>query len=99
MFKTHRRRALCMGALLGVMASLGGCLPPRALEAARPSDAPARPSLLIADADFDRDPREVDAAGALADLDTALRVFDEAYAGLDGQPRLPDAAALAAARR
>lgn len=69
------------------------------LEAARLQAAPALPSLLIADADFDRDPSAVSAAGALADLDTALRAFEEAYAGLDGQPRLPAAAAIAAERR
>lgn len=52
----------------------------------------------IADEDLDRDPRAVGPDEALADLAEAARIFEEAYAGVDGAPRTPSEAALAAAQ-
>jgi hypothetical protein len=98
-FFLDRERAVVWSALVGVLAFLGGCAVHGRAVATRRADEPAQESLRIADADFDREPRSVDAAGALADLDAAQRIFEEAYAGLDGQPRLPDAALIAEARR
>ena len=65
---------------------------------ALPAAPPAPPSFRIAAADLDRDPRDVPGAEAAEDLDQAVLAFDEAYAGLDGLPRLPLPGRIAAAR-
>jgi hypothetical protein len=88
-FFLKRGRALCWGALVALLSGCG----------VHGGAVAARASLRIADADFERDPIAVDAAGALADFDAARFIFDEAYAGLEGQPRLPDAATIAEERR
>jgi hypothetical protein len=99
MFAKNRGSALWVSALWAM--NLAGCsagglsFPASSFSLSAPSKA----SFLIADADFEREPRVVDAAGALADLDAAQRIFDEAYAGVDGQPRLPAPAQIVAARR
>ncbi|AKT39170.1 uncharacterized protein CMC5_033170 [Chondromyces crocatus] len=52
------------------------------------------PSWRIADTAFDRDPQAVSAAEAVEELRHVTRVFDEAYAGVDGGQRSPSAHAL-----
>jgi hypothetical protein len=99
MLKTLRERALFRSALFGIVALISGCAIQGRAAPGRRAFMPAQGSLRIADADFDREPSPVDERGALADLDVALHVFEEAYAGLDGQPRLPDAAKIAALRK
>ena len=78
-------------ALLGVAIASTGC------GAATQRRAEA-PSFRIADADLNRDPRAASTDEALEDLGVAARVFDEAYAGVDGHPRTPPERDLAAAR-
>lgn len=51
-------------------------------------------SFRVADADLERGPREVTPAEARDDLAFAARVFDQAYAGVEGRSRVPSAAAL-----
>jgi hypothetical protein len=86
------RRLVAALATLTTLAS--GCA--AAPRAAAPGGATE--SFHIADGDFDRDPRPVSGAAAALDLDVAVRAFDDAYAGVDGAPRLPSAARIAAAR-
>jgi hypothetical protein len=78
---------------LAVLLTLAACTAdyPRA-------PSPAAGSLRIADGDFDRDPRPVSGREAALDLEVAIRAFDEAYAGVDGAPRLPEPERIAAAR-
>ena len=78
---------------LAVLLTLAACTAdyPRA-------PAPPAGSLRIADGDFDRDPRPVSGEAAALDLDVAVRAFDEAYAGVEGAPRLPELTRIAAAR-
>ncbi len=80
--------------LLLLVAVLAGCSP----RAATPPPRPSAPSLRIAEADFDRDPRAVSGAEAALDLDVAVRAFDEAYAGVEGAGPLPAADRIAAVR-
>lgn len=95
--------ALAFTALLALLhagcASLAAAAPAAAATAR--ADAAHGRGFRIADEDFDRDPRAVGADEALADLAEAVRIFEEAYAGVDGAPRTPRTpshAALAAAR-
>ncbi len=80
-------------AAVAAAALLAGC-------AAAPPPAPItlEPSFALAREDLDRAPRTVTAAEALLDLDAAIRIFDEAYAGVDGLARTPSGATLSAAR-
>lgn len=103
MLATTYGRALSLGTSALLAVGLSGCAasaPSFNAHAAQPqtTGALAPSSLRIADGDFDRDPLAVDADAALADLDAALRIFDEAYAGLEGKPRLPAASKLAETR-
>jgi hypothetical protein len=52
----------------------------------------------VATEDLDRAARAVPPEAALLDLAQAWRIFDEAYAGVDGRPRTPSVAALEGAR-
>jgi hypothetical protein len=89
--------------LVGLAALLAACAP--AAPPVPPPPAPAE-SFVIADEDFDHDPRPVSGAAAALDLDAAVRVFDEAYAGAAGATapeatpagRLPSRAAISRAR-
>jgi Peptidase family S41 len=74
-----------------------GCAP-RPERPARCEQAPSA-SFRIPDEDLDRDPRAVSGPAAALDLDDAVRVFAEAYAGVDGAPRLPSGAAITRVRR
>jgi hypothetical protein len=89
------------GALLvALAAALAACAPgaPSVLPRAA---APAE-TFVIPDEDFDHDPRPVSGAAAALDLDAAVRIFDEAYAGAGGTAgaarRLPSPEAIARAR-
>jgi hypothetical protein len=91
-------RATLFAAIL-LAAALAGCTArtPQVPEQGS-ADAAGEESLRIADEDFDRDPRTVSGAQAALDLDVAVRAFDEAYAGVEGVPRLPPPEGIAAAR-
>jgi hypothetical protein len=84
------------GRWIAALLFAAGCASPP-----RPSLPPAPPapaSFRIAAADLDRDPRDVSGPEAAEDLDAAVRAFDQAYAGLDGLPRLPLPGTIAAVR-
>lgn len=70
--------------LIGLAATLSGC-------AARPARNPTvdAPDVRIAESELGRAPRDVTREEALADLARAVYVFDQAYAGVDGQARMP----------
>jgi hypothetical protein len=79
--------------LLAALLLAAGCSAP----ARAPAPSPPPPFRIDA-ADLDRDPRPVSGAEAAQDLDDAVHDFDQAYAGIDGLPRLPLPATIAAAR-
>jgi hypothetical protein len=84
-----RSTSLCV-LLLTAMALVTGC----AGRAGGADDALAQPgaggpSLRIADDELARAPRTVSGAEAAADLDRAVYVFDQAYAGVEGRTRMP----------
>src|SRR5262245_34535613 len=66
--------------------------------ASQPAPRVVASEFRIAAAEFERPPRAVTGAEAASDFSTAVRAFDEAYAGLEGRARTPAPGELEAER-